>query len=138
MCSSDLSDLYMHMRHHSAHAAYHMVVVGLARNGSQRFRQPVTCNHIDPYAENELLHCRRDGGSGRREESSALQPQSKQIVEEAHGYAVERVNRARGEVARFQAILKEYQGSEQVTRQRMFLETMEEILPKTERLYITH
>lgn len=61
---------------------------------------------------------------------------AKQIVEEAHGYAVERVNRARGEVARFQAILKEYQGSEQVTRQRMFLETMEEILPKTERLYI--
>ena len=46
---------------------------------------------------------------------------AKQIVEEAHGYAVERVNRARGEVARFQAILKQYQGSEQVTRQHMFL-----------------
>ena len=61
---------------------------------------------------------------------------AKQIVEEAHGYAVERVNRAQGEVARFQAILKEYQGSEQVTRQRMFLETMEEILPKVEHLYI--
>lgn len=61
---------------------------------------------------------------------------AKQIVEEAHGYAVERVNRAEGEVARFKAILEEYRGSEQVTRQRMFLETMEDILPKVERLYI--
>ncbi len=61
---------------------------------------------------------------------------AKQIVEEARGYAVERVNRARGEAARFQAILAEYRGSERVTRQRMFLETMEDILPKVQHLYI--
>ena len=61
---------------------------------------------------------------------------AKQIVEEAHGYAVERVNQARGEVARFQAILKEYKGSEEVTRQRMFLETLGEILPKVDHFYI--
>lgn len=61
---------------------------------------------------------------------------AKQIVEEARGYAVERVNRARGEAARFQAILKEYRGAERVTRQRMFLETMEDILPKVEHLYV--
>ena len=61
---------------------------------------------------------------------------AKQIVEEAHGYAVERVNRAQGEVSRFQAILKEYRGAETVTRQRLYLEAMEEILPKTAHLYI--
>ena len=59
-----------------------------------------------------------------------------EIVEEARGYAVERVNRAQGEAARFQAILAEYRGSERVTRQRMFLETMEDILPKAQHLYI--
>ena len=61
---------------------------------------------------------------------------AKRIVEEAHGYAVERVNQARGEAICFQAILKEYHGAEQVTRQRLFLETLEEVLPKVERLYI--
>ena len=61
---------------------------------------------------------------------------AKQIVEEARGYAIERVNRAQGETARYLAILNEYKGSEQVTRQRLFLETMEETLPKVGHLYI--
>jgi len=61
---------------------------------------------------------------------------AKQIVEEARGYAVERVNRANGETNRFKALAKEYLGAEEVTRQRMYLEAMEEILPKVEHLYI--
>lgn len=61
---------------------------------------------------------------------------AKQIVEEAHGYAAERVNRARGETNRFKAIVKEYQGAEEVTRQRMYLESMEEILPQLDHLYV--
>jgi membrane protease subunit HflK len=61
---------------------------------------------------------------------------AKQIVEEARGYAAERINRATGETNRFKAIVKEYQGAEEVTRQRLYLETMEEILPKVDQLYI--
>jgi len=61
---------------------------------------------------------------------------AKQIVEEAHGYASERVNRANGETNRFKAILKEYQGAEEVTRQRMYLEAMEEILPQVDHVYV--
>ncbi len=61
---------------------------------------------------------------------------AKQIVEEAKGYAVERINRANGETNRFKAIFKEYQGAEEVTRQRMYLEAMEEVLPKVDHLYI--
>ncbi len=61
---------------------------------------------------------------------------AKQIVEEAKGYAAERVNRATGETNRFMAIVKEYQGAEEVTRQRMYLEAMEDVLPKVEHLYI--
>lgn len=61
---------------------------------------------------------------------------AKQIVEEAHGYAAERINRARGETNRFKAIVKEYQGAEEVTRQRLYLESMEEILPRLDQLYV--
>ena len=61
---------------------------------------------------------------------------AKQIVEEAKGYAAERLNRATGETNRCKAIVKEYQGAEEVTRQRMYLEAMEDVLPKVEHLYI--
>ncbi|MCL2341457.1 MAG: FtsH protease activity modulator HflK [Proteobacteria bacterium] len=61
---------------------------------------------------------------------------AKQIVEESHGYAAERLNRASGETNRFKAIIKEYQGAEEVTRQRLYLEAMEEILPKVNHVYV--
>ncbi|MCL2790528.1 MAG: FtsH protease activity modulator HflK [Desulfobulbus sp.] len=61
---------------------------------------------------------------------------AKQIVEEAYGYAAERTNRATGETNRFKAIVKEYQGAEEVTRQRLYLEAMEDILPKVDHVYV--
>lgn len=61
---------------------------------------------------------------------------AKKMVEEAHGYAVERVNLARGETSRFLAILKEYKGGAEVTRRRMYLETMQEVLPNVNEIYV--
>lgn len=61
---------------------------------------------------------------------------AKQTVEAARGYATERINRARGETTRFLALLKEYEGAESVTRLRMHMEAMQEILPKVEHVYI--
>ncbi|MEX1196355.1 MAG: FtsH protease activity modulator HflK [Pseudohongiellaceae bacterium] len=50
-------------------------------------------------------------------------------VAEAEGYATERVNRADGESTRFSAVLREYQQAPRVTRSRLYLETLNEILP---------
>jgi len=50
-------------------------------------------------------------------------------VAEAEGYATERVNRAVGESARFSAVLHEYQQAPIVTRSRLYLETLNEMLP---------
>jgi membrane protease subunit HflK len=54
----------------------------------------------------------------------------------AEGYAVERVNKAEGESNRFLALLTEYRKAPEVTRQRLYLETLEEILPRMEEVYI--
>lgn len=51
-------------------------------------------------------------------------------IAEAEGYATERVNRALGESARFTAVLEQYQSVPEVTRSRLYLETLNEILPK--------
>lgn len=61
---------------------------------------------------------------------------AKQIIEEAHGYAIERVNLAKGEASRFVNILKEYKEAKQVTRRRIYLETMEKILPSVDTVYM--
>ena len=59
------------------------------------------------------------------------------IIEEARGYAVERVNQARGEATRFNAIFREYSRAPEVTRQRIYLETMNDVLPRVGRKLIT-
>ena len=59
-----------------------------------------------------------------------------QRISEAEGYALERVNRAQGEAARFEAILGEYQGAPQVTRRRLYLEAMADLLAEMKALYI--
>ena len=52
------------------------------------------------------------------------------VIEEAEGYALERVNKAKGEATRFNAIFDEYRRAREVTRQRLYLETLNKILPR--------
>lgn len=61
---------------------------------------------------------------------------AKQIIEEAKGYAFERINDANGQSGRFLDILKEYRSTPEVTRKRMYLETMQGILPKVQTVYV--
>jgi modulator of FtsH protease HflK len=55
--------------------------------------------------------------------------EAQRLISEAEGYATARVNRAFGETARFRAMLVEYKTVPEVTRTRLYLETMAEILP---------
>lgn len=50
-----------------------------------------------------------------------------QMIQVAEGYATERVNRARGDVARFSAVLTEYRRNPDVTRSRLYYEMVEGI-----------
>lgn len=58
-------------------------------------------------------------------------------IEEAKGYAIERINRAEGEAAKFDAVYQQYVKSKDITRQRIYLETMESVLQKVGRKLIT-
>src|SRR6478736_9749 len=59
-----------------------------------------------------------------------------QIVNQAKGYAQARLNRAQGEANRFLATLKEYNQARDTISKRIYIETMEEILPKMEKIII--
>ena len=53
---------------------------------------------------------------------------AEKLINEAEGYAVERINNALGDAELFNAILKEYKKAPEITKKRLFLETMERIL----------
>ncbi len=55
--------------------------------------------------------------------------QAEQVVREAEGYAIERINRAEGDAARFRLAIEAYKKSPVVTKKRLYLETMEKVLP---------
>ena len=54
--------------------------------------------------------------------------EARQTIQQAEGYALDRVNRAEGDAARFIALFDEYRKAPEVTRQRIYLETMNTIL----------
>ncbi len=52
-----------------------------------------------------------------------------QRIREADGYRLRRINEAEGDVARFSALLAEYSKAPEVTRRRIYLETLQEVMP---------
>jgi membrane protease subunit HflK len=62
--------------------------------------------------------------------------EAQQTIQEAEGYATDRVNRAKGDAARFEALYEAYRRAPDVTRRRIYLETMQKVLPAVERTVV--
>lgn len=62
--------------------------------------------------------------------------EAQKILREAEGYKEKRVLLAQGETSRFLSVLAEYEKSREVTRDRLHLETMERILPDTDKVIL--
>jgi len=62
--------------------------------------------------------------------------EAEQLVREAEGYMEQRVRRAQGDASRFISVFEEYNKSRDVTRTRLYLETMVEILPGMDKYII--
>jgi membrane protease subunit HflK len=59
--------------------------------------------------------------------------EAEKTIQQAEGYLLDRVNRARGDSARFVSLYESYQSAPEVTRKRIYLETMNTVLPKVSR-----
>lgn len=62
--------------------------------------------------------------------------QAQQMLEQAEGYKQKKINEAEGDAARFNQIAAEYSKAAQVTSQRLYLETMEQVLPRIRKLIV--
>jgi len=68
----------------------------------------------------------------RNEKIPTAQAEADRIIKEAEAFKEERINEATGQVARFEAMYEEYVKNPTITKQRMFYEAMEEVLPDLE------
>jgi len=62
--------------------------------------------------------------------------EAEKTISTAEGYAVDRVNKSLGEANRFMAIWEEYRKAKDVTRRRLYLETLSDILPRIGEKYV--
>ena len=72
----------------------------------------------------------------RNKEVPRARGEAQRTVAKGEGYAINRTNTAKGDVARFNALLTEYRKAPQVTRRRLYLETMREILPAVRQVFV--
>ena len=61
---------------------------------------------------------------------------AEKTIREAEGYALDKINRAKGESARFLATLEEYKKVPDITKKRLYLETLTQVLPNAKEKYI--
>jgi membrane protease subunit HflK len=62
--------------------------------------------------------------------------EAQKMIQEAEGYKLSRVADATGETQRFNLIYEQYRAAPRVTRERMFLETMERVLSRTDNIIV--
>ncbi|MEM9100863.1 MAG: FtsH protease activity modulator HflK [Pseudomonadota bacterium] len=71
-----------------------------------------------------------------REKEPLARADAERMIQEANGYTAEVLAKADGEVARFAKLLPEYELAPEVTRKRLYIETMEEVMSKSTKVMI--
>jgi modulator of FtsH protease HflK len=78
-------------------------------------------------AKTDLIRLINEGKEAYNAVIPKAQGEAQQIVQQAEGYGLQRVNAAQGDVARFLAVYAEYRKAPEITRQRLYYEMVEEV-----------
>jgi membrane protease subunit HflK len=78
-------------------------------------------------AEQDREKLINEGNQAYNEAIPEAEGKAKRIIQQAAGYAAARVNEANGDVARFLAVLEEYNRAPEVTKDRLYIEMFEEV-----------
>ena len=75
-----------------------------------------------------------EGKEAYNNEIPRAKGEADKLIQEALGYASERVNKAEGDTARFNAVYEEYVKAPDITRRRLYLETLNAIFANTDKV----
>ena len=117
-----------------AQTGIHIVTIELKRTNVPDPVQPSfnEVNQATQEKEQTIYQAREDYNKA----IPAARGEAERTIKAAEGYALDRVNRAKGDAARFTSIYKEYVKAQDVTKRRMYLETMRTLFPKLGPKYI--
>ncbi|MDJ0628693.1 MAG: FtsH protease activity modulator HflK [Rhodobacter sp.] len=87
-------------------------------------------------AEQERDRLERQADAYANRVLAGARGEAAQLLEEAEGYRARVVNEAAGEASRFVAVLQEYQNAPDVTRKRLYLETLEQVLGDVDKIIL--
>jgi membrane protease subunit HflK len=87
-------------------------------------------------AEQERDRLERQADAYANRVLAGARGEAAQLLEEAEGYRAQVVNEAQGEASRFVAVLTEYKNAPEVTRKRLYLETMEQVLGDVDKIIL--
>ena len=87
-------------------------------------------------AEQERDRLERQADAYANRVLAGARGEAAQVLEEAEGYRAQVVNEAQGEASRFLAVLTEYEQAPDVTRKRLYLETLERVLGSVDKIIL--
>ncbi|MEM0946049.1 MAG: FtsH protease activity modulator HflK [Pseudomonadota bacterium] len=87
-------------------------------------------------AEQERDRLQRQADAYANRVLAGARGEAAQVLEEAEGYRAQVVNEAQGEASRFLAVLTEYEAAPEVTRKRLYLETLERVLGGADKILL--
>ena len=87
-------------------------------------------------AEQDRARREAEGNAYRSKVVPEAEGQARQMIQDAEAYKAASVANARGEADRFNLVYEQYRAAPRVTRERMFLETMERVLGKTNQIIL--
>ena len=87
-------------------------------------------------AEQERDRVERQADAYANRRTAEARGESAQLLEAAEGYRARVVNDAVGEASRFEAVLTEYMAAPEVTRKRLYIETMEKVLGDVDKIIL--
>jgi len=87
-------------------------------------------------AEQERDRLERQADAYANQKTAEARGESAKLLEAAEGYRAREVNGAIGEASRFEAVLNEYRNAPDVTRKRLYLETMEKVFGDVDKIIL--
>jgi membrane protease subunit HflK len=131
---ADAAKEYLQKEMDLAESGIHIVTVELKRTNVPGPVQP-SFNEVNQATQEreELIYQAREDYN---KAIPAARGEAERTIRAAEGYALDRVNRAKGDASRFTAFYNEYVKAKDVTRRRLYLETMNDVYPKLGDKYI--
>ncbi len=87
-------------------------------------------------AEQERLRLQREADGYANRVTAEARGEAAQVMEEAEAYRARVINEAQGDASRFSAVLEEYRQAPEVTRRRLYIETMEKVLGDVDKIIL--